>query len=150
MLLGVALHELLEYIAPHERKRLLFEVFGLVDSLGRNLLRYLGLRLGGRHDAPHLAERVHIERHVVRLALIVSDGAVDVVVELRELVDVIPDVAHRGVENVRAVLVDLYALDFLGIHIARDVVAAVDDEAAFPLGEGFMGKYGARQASSHY
>ena len=86
----------------------------------------LGVRR--RDDAgPHLGEGVHVEGHVVYAAAEVGDRRVDVVVELGEAVDVVPDVLHGGVEDVRAVAVDLDALDVLGVDVAGDVVAAVDD-----------------------
>lgn len=40
--------------------------------------------------------------------------------------DVIPDLLVHGVEDVGAVLVDLDALDFLGVNVAGDVVALFD------------------------
>ena len=83
---------------------------------------------GGDDVGPHLGERVHVERHVVHLAAEVGHRRVHVVVELGEAVHVVPDVPHRGVEDVGAVPVDVDALDLLGVYVARDVVAAIDDE----------------------
>lgn len=128
LLLGVALHERLEDVAAHEGKRLLLEVRGIADVLGGHLLGDLGLCVGRRDDArPHLGEGVHVEGHVVHVAVEVGDRRVNVVVELGEAVDVVPDVLHGGVEDVRAVAVDLDALDVLGVDIAGDVIAAIDD-----------------------
>lgn len=128
LLLGVALHERLEDVAADERQRLLLEVLRLADVLGGHLLGDLGLGVGRRDDArPHLGEGVHVEGHVVHVAVEVGYRRVDVVVELGEAVDVAPDVLHGGVEDVRAVAVDLDALDVLGVDVAGDVVAAVDD-----------------------
>ena len=128
LLLGVALHERLEDVAAHERQRLLLEVGRLADVLGGHLLGNLGLGVGRRDDArPHLGEGVHVEGHVVHVAVEVGDRRVDVVVELGEAADVVPDVLHGGVEDVGAVAVDLDALDVLGVDIAGDVFAAVDD-----------------------
>ena len=73
---------------------------------------------------------------------------VDVVVELGEAVDVAPDVLHGGVEDVRAVAVDLDALDVLGVDVAGDVVAAVDDQDRLAGALGGIGKDGARKAGT--
>ena len=129
LLLGVALHERLEDVAADERQRLLLEVGRLSDVLGGHLLCDLGLGVRRRDDVrPHLGEGVHVEGHVVHVAMEVGYRRVDVVVELGEAVDVVPDVPHGGVEDVRAVAVDLDALDVLGVDVAGDVVAAIDDQ----------------------
>ena len=149
LLLGVALHERLEDIAADERQRLLLEVCRLADVLGGHLLGDLGLGVGRRDDArPHLGEGVHVEGHVVHPAVEVGDRRVDVVVELGEAVDVVPDVPHGGVEDVRAVAVDLDALDVLGVDVAGDMVAAVDDQDRLASALGGIGKDGAREAGT--
>ena len=78
----------------------------------------------------------------------VGDRRVDVVVELGEAVDVVPDVPHGGVEDVRAVAVDLDALDVLGVDVAGDVVAAVDDQDRLAGALGGVGEDGAREAGA--
>lgn len=149
LLLGVALYERLEDVAAHEGQRLLLKVGRLSDVLGGHLLGDLGAGIGRRDDArPHLGEGVHVEGHVVHVAVEVGDRRVDVVVELGEAVDVVPDVFHGGVEDVGAVTVDLDALDVLGIDIAGDVVAAVDDQDRLAGTLGGVGKDGARKAGT--
>ena len=146
LLLGVALHERLEDVAADERQRLLLEVLRLSDVLGGHLLGDLGAGVRRRDDArPHLGEGVHVEGHVVHVAVEVGDRRVDVVVELCEAVDVVPDVLHGGVEDVR---VDLDALDVLGVDVAGDVVAAVDDQDRLAGALGGVGKDGAREAGA--
>ena len=146
LLLGVALHERLEDVAADERQRLLLEVCRLSDVLGGHLLGNLGLGICRRDDArPHLGEGVHAEGHVVHVAVEVGYRRVDVVVELGEAVDVAPDVLHGGVEDVRAVAVDLDALDVLGVDVAGDVVAAVDDQDRLAGALGGIGEDGARK-----
>ena len=150
LLLGVALDERLEDVAAHEGERLLLEVLGLADALGRHLFGDLRLGVSRRDDArPHLGERVHVEGHVVHLAVEVRDRRVDVVVELGEAVDVIPDGPIRGVEDVRAVAVHLDALDVLRVDVAGDVVAAVDDEDGLAGAFGGVGEHGAGEARAH-
>ena len=149
LLLGVALHERLEDVAADERQRLFFKILRLADVLGGHLLGDLGAGVRRRDDArPHLGEGVHVEGHVVHVAAEVGDRRVDVVVELGEAVDVVPDVLHGGVEDVRAVAVDLDALDVLGVDVAGDVVAAVDDQDRLAGALGGVGEDGARKAGS--
>ena len=149
LLLGVALHERLEDVAADERQSLLLEVLRLADVLGGHLLGDLCAGVGRRDDArPHLGEGVHVEGHVVHVAAEVGDRRVDVVVELGEAVDVVPDVPHGGVEDVRAVAVDLDALDVLGVDVAGYVVAAVDDQDRLAGALGGVGEDGAREAGA--
>lgn len=149
LLLGVALHERLEDVAADERQRLLLEVLRLADVLGGHLLGDLGLGVGRRDDArPHLGEGVHVEGHVVHAAAEVGDRRVDIIVELGEAVDVVPDVLHGGVEDMRAVAVDLDALDVLGVDVAGDVIAAIDDQDRLAGALGGVGEDGAREAGA--
>lgn len=64
-----------------------------------SLLLDLGLGLGGCADAPELAEGVHIERQVVELVFIDSNRRVDIVVELGELVHIVPDFFIARMKN---------------------------------------------------
>lgn len=149
LLLRVALHERLEDVAAHEGERLLLEVGGLADALGGDLLGDSGAGVCRRDDAgPHPGERVHVERHVVHLAAEVGHGRVHVVVELGEAAHVVPHVPHRGVEDVGSVAVDVDALDLLGVDVAGDVVAAVDDEDGLAGPARGVGEHGSGQAGS--
>ena len=149
LLLSVTLHKLLKDIAANQRKGLLLEVLGLADAFGVDLLLDLGLGFCRRDHAPHFGERVHVEGHVVDLALVVGDGAVHVVVELGELVDVAPNVLHRGVEDMCAVTMNVDALDLFGVNIAGDVVAPVDDQALLADLLSFMSENGAGKTSTN-
>ena len=150
LLLGVALHELLEDVATHERERLLLEVGRLADALGGDLLIDFGARVGGRHHAgPHLGEGVHVERHVVHLALVIGYGRVDIVVELGEVVHIVPHVAHGGVEDVRAVHVHVDAVDVLGVDVAGHMIATVDDQAGLAGAARLVGKDRAGDAGAN-
>lgn len=149
LLLGVALHERLEDVAADERQRLLLEVLRLADVLGGHLLGDLGLGVGRRDDArPHLGEGVHVEGHIVHVAVEVGYRRVDVVVELGEAVDVVPNILHGSVEDMRAVAVDLDALDVLGVDIAGNVIAAIDNQDRLAGALGGIGKDGARKAGT--
>ena len=133
LLLGVFLDELLEDVLAHERERLFFEVRGLAAVQGgeRLGLLFLDFRLRfcrGQH-APHLVERVHVERQVVKLSLVVGDGAVRVAVEFHDGIHEVPHLLVAGVEDVRAVLVDVSPLDVFAIDGTAQLRALVYDEA---------------------
>ena len=53
-------------------------------------------------------------------------------VELRELVHVLPDLPVGGMENVRAVFVHMDSLYLLTINISRNMIPPVNDQAALP------------------
>ena len=69
-------------------------------------------------------------------------------VELCELGDVVPHFFVVGMENMRAVLVDVDALDVLGVDVARDVGALIHDEHGLAVGLGLMCKNGAVQTGT--
>ena len=111
---------------------LLFEVGGICLIAFADLLRYSGGRLlGSEHVRPQFGEGVHVEGQVIALVFVARHGGVDEVVELSEGVDILPHLSVRSVEDVGAVLVDVYALHLLGIDVACDIGALVDDEHAF-------------------
>ena len=74
---------------------------------------------------------MYIEGQGVELALVIGHGGVGEAVEFRELVDIIPNGAVIGVENMGTVDVDVDALDLLGVDIAGDVGPLVDDQDLF-------------------
>src|SRR5699024_7532087 len=102
-----------------------------------------------RDDAPHLVEGVHVEGQVVQLALIVGHRGVGVAVEGGETVDIVPHGLVVGVEDMRAVAVDGDALDILGIDIAGDMAALVNDQAALAGSGGLAGEYRAEQTGAN-
>ncbi len=152
LLFRVALDKLLEHVLADKGKGLFLEVGGLAfaDLLGGFGLLALDDLLGFRRglDAPHLREGVHVERQVVQLVLVAGNGAVHVVVELGELVDVVPHRAQRGMEDVRAVLVHVDAVDLFGVDIAGDMIAAVDYQAGFAQLGGLVRENGAGDAGA--
>ena len=77
--------------------------------------------------------------------MIHRNWAVDVVVELRELVNIIPYFLVAGVEDMGAVLVDVDPGDILGIDVSGDVIPAVNHQTAFPLSGQLPCEYGAIQ-----
>ena len=149
LLLRVALHERLEDVATNEGERLLLEVGRLTDALSDHLLGDLGASVGWRDDTgPHLGERIHVERHVVHLSAKVGHRRVHVVIELSEAVHVVPHVPHRGVEDVGAVAMNVDALHLLGVDVAGDVVATVNDEDGLARLARGVGENGAGQAGT--
>ena len=74
-----------------------------------------------RNHAPHLIKGIHVERQRVKLALVVGYRRVRKAVELGKLGDIIPDLFVVGMEDMCAVLMDVNALNVLGINIARNI-----------------------------
>ena len=148
LLLGIALDELFIDVDAHQVDGLLFQILGLGGEMGGPLLGNLGGGLGGGDNAPHLVEGVHVEGHVVQLALVVGHRRVGVPVEHRKLVHIVPHLLVVGVEDVGAVFVDVDALHLFGIDVAGDVVALVDHQAGAPGLGGFVGKHRAEQSGA--
>src|SRR5699024_9256969 len=116
---------------------------------GGPLLLDLGLGLGRGDHPPHPVEGVHVEGQVVDLAVVVGDGAVGVPVELGKLPHIGPHLPGGGVEDVRAVAVDVDPLHRLGVDVAGNVAAPVDDQAA-PAGYAcLVGEHRAEQPGAH-
>ena len=59
--------------------------------------------------------------------MVIGDWRVDILVEFRKLVDVIPNRLVVSMENVGAKFMDLNARDFFRIDIARHVVALLNN-----------------------
>ncbi len=131
LLFGVALDELFVDIGAHKADGLLLEVLRVGDACSGLLLFDLGLRFGRGHNAPHLVEGVHVEGQVVDLAMVVGHRAVGVAVELCKLVHILPHSLVVGVEDMCAVAVHIDALHILGVDIARDMVALINDQTLF-------------------
>ena len=135
MLFGVFLDEFFEDVLAHERERLFFEVCGLAAVQGGDgfclLLFDFCLGFSRRRDAPHLVERVHVERQVVKLAFVIRDRAVRVAVEFDDGIYEIPYLLVARMENVGAVFMDVDALDIFAIDVSTQLCALVDDEALF-------------------
>ena len=148
LLLRVALDELRVDIRADERDGLLLEVLRLaLDGLA--LLRDDGLRLRWRHDVPELAERIHVERQVVEMALIIRHRRIDEVVECDELIDIRPDILIARVEDVCAVLVDVDAIFFLAVDIAAHMIPALQHQHRLARLLRLMRKDRAKQAAAN-
>ena len=148
LLLRVALDELRVDVRADERDGLLLEVLRLaLDGLA--LLRNDGLRLRWRHDVPELAERVHVERQVIEMALIIRHRRIDEVVKRDELIDIRPDVFIARVEDVRAVLVDVDAILFLAVDIAAHMIPALQHQHRLARLLRLMRKDRAKQAAAN-
>ena len=89
--------------------------------------------LCGSPHAPHLIERVHVERKVVQLAPVVRDRAVRVAVERHKRIHEIPDSLVRGVENMRSICMDMDSLDIIAIDVPAEMWALVDNKSLFSL-----------------
>ena len=150
LLFRVALDQLFIDVPADQRDCLLFQVLRGLASHFCPLFVDLVHGFLRSPNAPHLVEGVHVERQVVHLALIVGYRAVGVAVEFRELLDVIPDFLVGSVENVGPVLVNLDAVDFLGVDVAGDVAALFDHRDLVAALGGFAGKYSAKKPCPDY
>ena len=146
-------------IRPGERDRLLFQIlrdkclfrrksplFLFLRDIFRSLLLDLCLYLLRCIKPPHLREGVHIERQVVELILVPGYRRIDVVVELRILVHILPDLLVRRMEDVSPVFVNIYIIPSGRIDIAADMIALVDHNRRLASLAGFICKNGAIQA----
>ena len=127
LLLRVTLDQLRVDIRADERNRLLLEVPRLARD-GPPLLHDDGPRLRRRYDVPELTERIHIERQVVEMPLIVRHRRIHEIVELDEPVDVLPDIPVARMEDMCPILMDMDAIPFLTVHIAARMRAPLHDQ----------------------
>ena len=129
----------------------------MLFQVARRLACYFGpllFNFGGRffrcHHTPELVEGVHIEGQIVDFPVIISDWGIDILVEFRKLVDVIPNGLVVSMENVGAKFMDLNARDFFRIDIARHVVALLNNQDALAFFGNFVGKGSAKEAGTYH
>lgn len=129
---GIAFYELLINIFTCEREDVLLKVCGRLagDTLALN--DRAGFR--GGSASPEGIERVHVERHVVEFAVKISDGGVDEIVELAELLHIVPSAFVVGSENMSTIFMHINAVDILGVAVSTDVAPFVYYEHALPFG----------------
>lgn len=135
LLFGISLHENLVDVAPDQRNRLLLKILRRLSRHHLRLLLYVALRvLGGDDRRPYFRERVHVERQIVEVVLVVDNGAVRVSVELGEAAHIVPDFLVVGMEDVRAVLVHVDSAVLVSVDVPRNVAAPLDHEAFLAAG----------------
>ena len=130
LLAGVVLDERLIQGAADELNALVVQVGRIGAGQLARLLFNQGLGFGRRvMRMEELVDSAEVDRQRVDLAVMRGVHAVHVVREARETVHVVPDALVGGVEQVRAVLVDLRAglLVHIRVGVATDVIADVDD-----------------------
>ena len=110
------------------------------------LLRDLLLNLLRAGQSPELVEGIHIEGQIIEPVLIAGHRHVDIAVEIRELIDIIPDQRIAGMENVRPVFMNVDIALPLGIDISGHMIPFVDHDAAAAVFLRLMGKYSSEQA----
>ena len=130
LLAGVVLDERLIQGAADELDALVVQVGRIGAGQLARLLFNQGLGLGRRvMRVEELVDGAQVDGQRVDLAVMGGVHAVHVVREARETVHVVPDALVGGVEQVRAVLVDLRAgfLVHIRVGVAADVVTDIDD-----------------------
>ena len=140
LLFGIPLDELGIYVRANQAERLLFQILRLGNAQLRHLTFDHLPGLFRRANPPHFREGVHVEGQIVQLVPVDRQRTVNVVVELRKLVDILPHFAVAGVEDVRPVFVDVDTGHFFGVDVAGNVVPAVDHQTAFAPPCQFSGK----------
>ena len=151
LLFGVALDQLFINVTSAQLHALLLQVARLGDvRVFRLLLRYAAARVIRRdHVRPQLAEGVHVERQVIQNALVVGNRRIDVMVELAELLHIVPHPLIGSVENVCAIPVHVDVRHPLSIAVAADMVALLNHQAAFALFGRLMCEHAAVQPRTH-
>ena len=127
LLLCVALNKLLVYISSHKADGLLLKVLRLTCYNLLLLIDY-SLCLFRCGYSPHLAEGVHVERKVVCFTLVICNRAVCISVKLTETVYIVPYLSIAGMENMGAILVDMYSFHVLTVHISTYVVSLLHNQ----------------------
>ena len=151
LLLSVPLYKFFVYGFADEIDCLLFEIGGPAFIVFAYFFGYPCLRLGGgKHVAPQLCERVHVEGQVITFVLIPCHGAIYKVIEFGKFIYILPYRFIGGMEYVRAILVNIYTFDALGIDVARYVRAPVDDEHLFARLAEFVRTHSAVEPAANY
>ena len=135
-------------MCTHQTDCLLFQVLRLAfDDL--SLLVDNRLRLIRSGNFPHLAEGVHIERHIVHLAFIIGHRTIGVTVELYQVVDKFPYFFIAGVENVSTIFMHVDSFHFLTCNIAADMISFFQYQTGFSFLFCKISKYSGKQAASY-
>ena len=130
LLFCIAFDELGINVGAYEGYGLLFEIFRL-SLYGLSLFGNFRRGLGGSHEPPELGEGIHIEGKIEKLAFVVGYGGIDVVIELGELIHIVPYVLVAGMEDMGPVFVNVDAVSFFAVNVAACMVPAFDDKAFF-------------------
>ena len=101
-------------------------------------------------DTPKSVECVHVEGHVVELALVIGDRGIDEVVEFAKLLHVRPGRCITCAENVSAINMYVDAIHAISKAIAANMVAFFNYEHLFAAGCRIVGNYGTKKAASDY
>ena len=115
----------------------------------RSLFLNLLCRLLRCRHAPHLIERVHVERQVIQLSLVVCHGGIGIAIEWHDGVHEIPHLFVGGMEYVGTVFMHVYSLDTFAIYVSSQMASLVYHQATFAFLCRQMGKCGSEQSRSY-
>ncbi len=82
---------------------------------------------------PKFVKGIHVKWKVVNFTFVVGDWCVCIAVELRKLIDIIPNFFFRSMENMRAIFMDLNTFYFFGIDVTCNVVSFFDNLYFYPF-----------------
>ena len=153
LLLGVALDEPVIDVAPHQQQGLLLQILRLAPlqpclGLGPLSVEHL-LCLLRSGDSPHLVKGVHVEGQIVELALIVGQRGVGIPVAGSQPVDKIPYFPVGSVEDMRPILMHLYACHGSAMDVSPCVRPPLHHQAALAPAVHQMRKGGTHQSGTH-
>ena len=130
LFLGIAFYQLLIHIAANQRDGLFLKILRLADNL-LPLLRDFCLSFLRRDNSPHSVKGIHIKREAEKLSLIICYRRIRKPVEVGKTPHIIPYGFVIGMEDMRAVLMDVDAFDLFGVDISGDVGTFVNHKDSF-------------------
>ena len=126
------------------------ETLGLVPTAYR-FHREMCIRDRFRSNySPHSAESIHIKGHIINFAVIICYRSIYIIVKVCKPIYILPHLAVACVENVRAVFMDVYALNLFSINITANMSSSFQNKAAFSRRFSSLRKYCAEQPAADY
>ena len=126
LFLRITFDKFLVHISSCQRKRLLFQIPGLINMKRFDLSRDFRFRLFRRYNTPHFTESVHVKRKIVQFLMVPRYRRVDVMIERCKLSDVIPYFLIRCVENMCAIFMNIDIQNRFRINVAGNVFSSVN------------------------
>ena len=127
LFLCIAFYELLIDISSYQRDRLLLKIpwlalnfFSLLLNLRSSLLRC--------HNSPHLIECIHVKRHRVQLAFVISNRRIGKSIKCCKTIYILPHLRIVCMENMCPIFVEIDSFHFLRINISRNIRTLVNNK----------------------
>lgn len=157
LLFSVPFYKLFINIYSDQRNCLFFKVAWLKYSITchsfacKFSLRFnFSYRFSRSDYTPHLIERVHVERQIIKLAFEISQRAIRIPIELDKRIDEVPYRFIVGVEYMRAVFMDIYIMNILTVNIPAKMRTLVYDKTFFPMSSCEISECRSKKSRSDY